>query len=200
MIVDQEWGSLREAWITETDSRQEARRENDALARLKLEVKRQGRRLLVRFVLNLVLGVFFLVHSAALAYFQSDHFTIVWAVAIWVFTIWALGITIRNRRGLWRPETETTSSFVGISIRRCEAGLLSIRHGFRLLAWEYVFVAAFLIWKMAGGWDLSPDRTILLFSCLIGFTALVTANMLSKGRRLRAELARWREYEESSVS
>jgi hypothetical protein len=200
MIVDQEWGSLREAWIAETDNREEIHQEDDALARLKLKVKQQGRRLVIRFVLGVTLAVFFLLHSAAMAVFQSDPFTLVWAAAIWVFTLWALGISIRKQRGVWRPEAETTASYVEISIRRCEASLGSIRQGFRLMAWELVFVAAFLTWKAVAGWELSLTGTLGFIGLLAGMATLLSVNMITKARRLRAELAEWLDFEKSTAS
>jgi len=202
MNAEQDWGSLRQAWVGAAPGSRPAgeARKSDAAGfdRLALDIRRRSRRLLVFSILEAALAVSFLVASAALVYARPEARIILWAAAVWLFTAVALGYSVRNRRGLWYPETETTESFIAISIRRCEAGLRSIRAGFLLLAAEIVFILLYTLYDLISGWRLTPVRTAVHFGLLAATIAVMSSGLALFGRRKRAELRKWREVERSA--
>jgi hypothetical protein len=103
--------------------------------------------------------------------------------------LWATGCSLWYLRSTWRPNSETTSAFVALSLLRCHRRLRAVRAGWWLLALE---LAVMIPWIL-----LSLEEKTAAFGLLAVLTALVSAFLIVAERRTRRELREWEEMRAS---
>lgn len=113
-------------------------------------------------------------------------------LALALLVVGAVGWSLWNRRGLWRPSAETSRAYLALSLARCRRRLRGLRFGWVLLAAE---VAVFLPWIGWRIWREGPADPVLasylwgylLLVLLVGVAAVVLALLARYSRReLRA--------------
>src|SRR6185436_5507823 len=114
---------------------------------------------------------------------------IVLAAGVLVFLTIAWAFAIRNRRGIWAPESLTTSAYLELSILRAERRLQAL--GFSVLM--YAAILAFdLAWiyqasdRASGLWPFLRSPSILI---VWGVTVALGLTALWHRRRVGRELA-----------
>jgi hypothetical protein len=113
----------------------------DLRDRVARETRRQKIAMIGPVLVTIVIGGWTLLRGYASPGFDN----VLLAVETWLFiaVAWLGGLWID--RGTWRPLSDSTSAFIDISIRRCEAAL----RGLKFLAVMYVVQLAFvLFWKL----------------------------------------------------
>ncbi|MBI3448455.1 MAG: hypothetical protein HY049_06000 [Acidobacteria bacterium] len=195
MIADRELGEMQAAWRSGGARAGQASDLDALLSVAQARVRRESRRLVCVTFVEILLTAAMLAFAVLVARGESRAAVVAAAVATWVFAGWALGFSLWNRRGLWRPDAETTRGFVELSIRRCEAELRAVQFGHRLLVVESVFVAVLLGWKFTFGPVHSPVGSLVGVVALATLIFLVEAFLRRRGRRFEAELQEWRRFE-----
>ena len=100
-----------------------------------------------------------------------------------LLVVWATGYGLWYRRGLWRPEAETTAAFLALSIRRCQRRLLALRAGWWLLAAEVVLFVPWIQFHAE-----SPADYLFSYGFLALMAGGAAAVLVVLGRRTRREL------------
>jgi hypothetical protein len=158
------------AWSTDWIAGGEAVDPRPALRR---HVARRDRLIRIWVGTDLAMGVsaFVLVGYRALT--QPDWFDRA-SMALLAFLIAAvLVMALGNWRGSWRALGETTSSFLAVSARRCQAFRRAVRIGWVTLAAEAVIFVPW-IWHESGGpLDRPRGPWLLLGALLFGETVLL---------------------------
>lgn len=82
-----------------------------------------------------------------------NTFEIVYLIALWVVLVVALGFAIENRRGLWRPDGESTADYLSLCEERARRKLRTAHFVLQLVLVQTIFVLALAGWKAmrAGG-------------------------------------------------
>lgn len=183
----------RGAWKTSTEP---------GVARAPFEVRREVMRqqwnLRAQYILGLVWAAGLLAFSvyAVRRGWQTDA----WAAAVWLTTCGATAFLTWNWRTLWADEASSTSEFVDIYEKRCQAGLLAVRFGYYFLGLQLTIVVPWLSWDfyrsgLSGSFGLRP------FAVAMGFTLLLTLVIVWTLRRSRRktmlELERLKEFRNS---
>lgn len=103
--------------------------------------------------------------------------------------LWATGCSLWYLRGTWRPNAETTSAFLDLSILRCQRRLRAVRAGWWLLALELAVMIPWIV--------LSLKAKTAGFGLLAVLTVLVSAFLIVAEKRTRRELREWEETRKS---
>jgi hypothetical protein len=160
-----------EAWTT-------AWRSRDARpAGLRARVERQSRVLRVLWIGEIAITVAFGGGTLGWALRSRRPDVIALAAGVAVFLTLAWAFAIRNRRGIWGPETLTTAAYLELSILRCERRL-------QALTFSVVMYAAILAFNLAwvyhatdpasGLWSFLTSPSILTvwtITAALGLTA-----------------------------
>ena len=115
---------------------------------------------------------------------------IILAIGIWFFNIIGGYIQIKNAKGTWAPEADTTAAYVELSIARCRAKLKNIRLFYVLGPSLFAFVSAVNFSIIYPVLKTTRDHLIMFgglaeAAAVMGF---VTWLMSNKGKKVRAEL------------
>lgn len=187
--LDREWADLARDWQGDTQ-----------LPAAPIDIPRDIRRKVQRFSWGLVaLTVFELTFlGLALAFltlraWQQPHpLEITTAIAVWALSVVAMGFTLWNRRGTWRPEAETARAFLKLSHKRCVRKLIGVRYAWRILAVEIVLFVPWIAWVI----DSKPAKKaqapgiyFVSYGYLVGILLLTALFLHWYSRRTRRELA-----------
>ncbi len=96
---------------------------------------------------------------------------IVHLIAVWVVLVVALRFAIKNRRGLWRPNGESTIDYLSLCEERARRKLRTARFVLQLVLAQTVMVLALLAWKAGrtGGLSSLFSDTALAAVVLAGY-------------------------------
>ena len=170
--LDSEWSQWSEAW-------QEQPRANPELrAELIERVRRQGRWLWVRAVLEGVFAVVMLAGSAVIAAYDRSAPTLVWALAIWCFTAVAWRWSLWHRRSLWKLDAPGVRGFVELSRARLVYSLRAVRFGGQLLAAELAFIFGWCMWRWRSD-AVEVERQLERYVTVLGLTAVFSAGVVA---------------------
>jgi hypothetical protein len=108
---------------------------------------------------ELLAGVIWIVAAAALALSRPYPATLVLCGGVCLVVIVAVGFSIWNSAGTWRPRGESVSAFVELACERCRRDLRAIAFSKALLVVQLAFV---LSWVLAnrGRPDLLPELSM----------------------------------------
>lgn len=136
----------------------QARADGPAAADLRDRVARETRRRRIALIGPVLVTVVIGGWTLSRAFASPEFGNLLLAAETWMFIVitWLGGLWLE--RGNWRPLSDSTSAFVEISIRRCEATLRGLQFLVVMYVAQLVFV---LVWQLQ--------------FVGIGFTALITS-------------------------
>jgi Kef-type K+ transport system membrane component KefB len=122
---------------------------------------------------------------------NSDTVSRFWATSVVAFLIAAWAISLATRRGLWRPESQSTDAFVALLRERRRRGLQMIRAALMLTVLQSVFGLAVTFARVGSfgrdAWSAPP--VIFAAKWVAGATLVVLVWSVWYRRRLRAQIA-----------
>lgn len=103
----------------------------------------------------------------------------------------ALAFSLWNRRGVWAPATESTLTFIELSLERQRRKLVALRFCPWFLALELAFLIPWSVWALLSR-PFEPWRWLFAFGWMGGFSLLVLVWWVWYRRRTRRETAEWK--------
>jgi len=161
---------------------------------------RAGRRLTVRYAAGCLWAVALLAFSTVYAMRHPTLQWLLWAVAVWIATLVAVGFMIWNGRGLWTAASQSNAAYVELSRRRCLAELRAIRFGYALLLAELIVVTPWLLWNFfskLGSPAFELPAHLTGFAVLMALTAGYLVWFTTYRRRKLRELELLAEFQRS---
>ena len=104
----------------------------------------------------------------------------------------ALAFSFWNRRGIWAPATESTLTFVELSLERQHRKLVALRFGPWFLALELAFLIPWSVWALLSR-PSEPWRWVFAFGWMIGMSAFFLVWWAWYKRKALRETAEWEE-------
>jgi hypothetical protein len=194
-MVDQELKDWQAAWQAPAENTWHAPPFD-----IRSHAARTGRRLTVRYAAGCLWALALLAFSAVYALQHPTLQWLLWAAAVWIATLAAVGFMIWNGRGLWTAADRSTAAYVELSRKRCLAELRMIRFGYMLLWAELAVVIPWLLWNFFSKRGLPGFDPV---AHLTGFAALLVLTVgylvwftIYRRRKLR-ELAVLADFERS---
>lgn len=137
------WEELQRRWQSEG-----VPPDVDAAARKRVE--RGRRRMLLTVVVEglVVLGV--AAWSVHLLATQPDPVIIVTLLVFWTFAGILIGFGVVKRRGSWAPSSQSTSSYLRLSLERAERREQIARFALKLMAVWFLAAVGLLTWSAVG--------------------------------------------------
>jgi len=188
--IDNEWRDLMADWQSEEAA--PAPLSDEMRQRIRRKVRRYGYRM-VFITLFEIAGC-----AATLAWIWKESMeqpraigtvgfagTAVLVAAALAFSLW-------NRRGTWAPASESTLTFVELSLERQRRKLVTLRFCPWLLAAELAFLIPWSVWALLSR-PAEPWRWLFAFGWMIGMSALLLAWSAWYKRRTLRETAEWEE-------
>jgi hypothetical protein len=188
--TDNEWRDLMMDWQTEEAT--PAPLSGEARQSIRKRVQRSGWRMIL-LTLSEVAGC-----AATLAWLWKESLDQPRAVGVVGFAgtavlmALALGFTLWNRRGTWAPATESTLTFVELSLERQRRKLVALRFCPWLLGLELAFLVPWSIWGLLSR-SAEPWRWLFAFGWMIGMSALLLVWSAWYRKRTLREAAGWEE-------
>jgi hypothetical protein len=109
-------------------------------------VKRRKFKLRMLHVLELAWALFLLVFSYLLARHHPSTKSFLWALVVWILTVFASGYSLWNWRVLWNAETKPVCDYMRIYEKYCVAWLRYIRFGYWFLALNLAISVPWITW------------------------------------------------------
>ncbi len=104
----------------------------------------------------------------------------------------ALAFSLWNRRGIWAPATESTLTFVELSLERQRRNLVALRFCPWFLAGELAFLVPWSVWALLSK-PAEPWRWLFAFGWMIGMSALLLVWWAWYKKRTLRKTAEWEE-------
>lgn len=188
--IDNEWRDLMADWQTEEPV--PASLSDEARQRIRRKVRRYGYRMILLTLFEIA-GC-----AATLAWIWKESLDEPRAIGAVGFAgtavliAVALGFSLWNRRGTWAPASESTLTFVELSLERQRRKLIALRFGLRLLAVELAFLIPWSVWTLLSR-HAEPWRWLFAFGWMGGFSLLLLAWSAWYEKRTLREAAEWEE-------
>lgn len=189
--VDKEWRDLMADWQSEEPAAP-APLSDETRQRIRRKVKSYGRRL-VLVTLFEWLGC-----AATLAFIWKESMEqprtvgTVGFVGTAVLIALALGFSLWNRRGIWAPATESTLTFVELSLERQRRKLAALRFCLWFLAVELAFLVPWSVWALLAK-SSALWQWLFAFGWMAGFSILVLVWSAWYRKKTLRETAEWEE-------
>ncbi len=168
---------------------------------------RAGRRLTIRYAAGCFWAVALLGFSTVYAIRHPTLQWLLWAAAVWIATLVAVGFMIWNGRGLWTAAGQSNAAYVELSRKRCLAELRMIRFGYALLSAELVVVVPWLTWSFFSqrhlpGFDPASHLTgfAVLLALTVGYLVWFTIYRRRKLRELQLLADFQRSVDEDGIA
>jgi hypothetical protein len=194
-MVDQELKDWQAAWQAPAETTPQGPPFD-----IRRHAARASRRLYLRYASGCFFGLVFLVFSARYALQRPTLQWLLWAAAVWIATLVAVGFSIWNGRGLWTADGQSNTAYLELSRKRCLAELRMIRFGYALLSAELIVVTPWLLWSFfsqRGSAGFDPASHLSGFAVLLVLTvAYLIWFRIYRSRKLR-ELALLADFERS---
>lgn len=188
--IDNEWRDLMADWQSEEPV--SAPLSDEARQRIRRKVKRYGHRMILVTLVELAIC------AVVLAWIGKESLELPRALGIVGFAgtavlcAVALAFSFWNRRGIWAPATESTLTFVELSLERQRRKLEALRFGPWFLALELAFLIPWSVWALlTRPWE--PWRWLFVFGWMAGFSILFLAWWAWYRRKTLRETAEWEE-------
>lgn len=104
----------------------------------------------------------------------------------------ALAFSLWNRRGIWAPATESTLTFVELSLERQRRNLVALRFGPWFLAGELAFLIPWSVWALLAR-PAELWRWLFAFGWMIGMSTFFLVFWAWYKKRTLRETAEWEE-------
>ena len=194
-MVDQELKDWQAAWQAPAESTRHA-----PAFDIRHHAARAGRRLTFRYAAGCLWALALLAFSVVYALWHPTLQWFLWAAAVWIATLVAVGFMIWNGRGLWTAADRSTAAYVELSRKRCQAELRMIRFGYALLSAELAVVIPWLLWNFFSKRGLprfDPASHLTGFAVLLALTVGYLVWFTVYRRRKLRELALLADFERS---
>jgi len=185
---DREWRQLTSAWHAEAGPAPAP----PSNAALRAKVRRQGWRLVALAVSEVVFAVAMMAFLVRISLAEREPSLTVATVFVAFFFVVTFAFTVRNRRGLWRADAESTVAHAELVRRRCLGRLRTVRFSFALLAAQALFLAAWMPWRILSTPRLAErglEPYLVGFGVLVAVVVVYSVVLSWMGRRSRRELA-----------
>ena len=169
-------------------------------ADLHRKVEQQSRQMRITLIADIVVTVAMGGGWTLWAFLSKDPGLALVAVAVWIFLAAAWIFVLRVNRGLWRPSAMDATTFVDLSVKRCEgalkavwfAGILFVAEIAFDLTWIYVRLSmkqSWWRWLLFGSLrtDIVWIGTVVFFSGLVWYRTRKSRE-LDRLLRLREEI------------
>jgi hypothetical protein len=179
-----DWERWRESWVDGGEA-------PPLMGSIRQQFRREQRRIVLTVVAEVVLAVAAGSGIAAALVHTPSRPPVTWGAAILFLIALMIVVDLVRRRREWRPLTESTQTFLELSLRRCRGQRHALRLTWVLIALELVF---FIPW-WAGGLRAHFDELRSPVVILLGWLPMsVMAGLfvwtLVLWRRLTVELNR----------
>lgn len=181
--IDNEWRDLMADW--QSGEPVEHRR-------IRRKVRRQGCRMVLLTLFEIAGCAALLAWIGKASLEQPRAIGTVGFAGTAVLVVLALAFSLWNRRGIWAPASESTLTFVELSLERQRRKLVALRFGPWLLAVELAFLVPWSVWALLSR-PAEPWRWLFAFGWMIGMSALLLAWSAWYRRRTLRETAEWEE-------
>lgn len=181
--IDNEWRDLMADW--QSGEPVEHRR-------IRRKVRRQGCRMVLLTLFEIAGCAALLAWIGKASLEQPRAIGTVGFAGTAVLVVLALAFSLWNRRGIWAPASESTITFVELSLERQRRKLVALRFGPWLLAVELAFLVPWSVWALLSR-PAEPWRWLFAFGWMIGMSALLLAWSAWYRRRTLRETAEWEE-------
>jgi hypothetical protein len=155
----------------------------EALAAIRRRVRRQSRGMALLLAGELLLATGALVLLIRFAVRHPDPMDVATMAGLCLLTLWATACSLWLRRGLWKPETETTAAFLALSVNRSRRRLRGLRAAWWLLAGEIALFVPWIWYSVSTTGSLAAAYGFLLL-----VVATTAAILLWIGRWTRRQL------------
>lgn len=191
--IDNEWRDLMADWQSEEPADTVPEPLSDEVRqRIRRKVKRYGYRMVLITLFELAGSAAMLAwiwkesmdHPRAVGIVGFAGTAVLIAVAL-VFSLW-------SRRGIWAPATESTLTFVELSLERQRRKLVALRFCLWFLALELAFLIPWSVWALLAK-PSEPWRWLFAFGWMGGFSILLLAWWAWYRRKTLRETAEWEE-------
>lgn len=148
-----------------------------AVAQLRVRAARETRRMLWSTTVQLLLTVaaLMLVGRVLMEHLGALHAA--WGAGIVLLLVATWWLTLVNRRGVWRPYTETTKAFLDLARERCKRRLAMARVLLWIACANLALTAGVVWWQVAaaGAPTHWADRTTAALAVVLVATAATWA-------------------------
>lgn len=185
--IDNEWNEMMADWQVE-----ETAPSDDTRKKIRQRVQRQG----IRMIL---VALFEVIGSAAMLAWvwqesmdEPREIAIVGIAGTAVLIAVALGFSLWNRRGIWTPATESTMTYIELSLKRQRRKLDALRFCPWFLALELAFLIPWSLWALLS--EPSPLlKWFFAFGWMAGMSALLLVFWSWYRRKTLRKIAEWEE-------
>ena len=160
-----------------------------AITQLRDRAARETRRMLWTATVQLLLtvAVLSLVGRVLMEHLGALH--VAWGGGIVLLLVATWWLTIANRRGVWRPYTQTTMAFLDLARERCKRRLAMARVLLWLACSNLALTAGIVWWQVAAGGPPThwADRTTAGLAVILVATAAAWAVRTRRSVRRESE-------------
>lgn len=188
--IDKEWHELMADW--QSEEAVPAPLSDEARQRIRRRVRRYGYRMVLITLCELAGS------AAMLAWIWKESMeqpraigtagfagTAVLIAVVLAFSLW-------NRRGIWAPATESTLTFVELSLERQRRNLVALRFCPWFLALELAFLIPWSVWALLAR-PAEPWRWLFACGWIVGMSTLLLVWWAWYKRRTLQKTAEWEE-------
>lgn len=193
--VDKEWGDLMADWQADEAVPGEALPgplSDEARQRIRRRVRRYGYRMVLITLLEIAGCAAMLAWVWKESLDQPRAIGTVGVAGTAVLIAVALAFSLWNRRGIWAPATESTLTFVELSLERQRRNLEALRFCPWFLAAELAFLVPWSVWALLSK-PAEPWRWLFAFGWMIGMSALLLVWWAWYKKKTLREMAEWKE-------
>ena len=195
--IDSEWNDLMADWQAEEPT--PAPLSEEGRQRIRRRVRRYGYRMILITLFELAGCAAMLAWVWKGTLDEPRAIGTVGVVGTAILIAVALAFSLWNRRGIWAPATESTLTFVELSLERQRRKLEALRFCPWFLAGELAFLVPWSVWALLSK-PAEPWRWFFAFGWMIGLSAFFLVFWAWYKKRTLRELAEWEELRQALLS
>lgn len=195
--IDNEWNDLMADWQAEEPA--PAPLSEEGRQRIRRRVRRYGYKMILITLFELAGCAAMLAWVWKGTLDEPRAIGTVGVVGTAILIAVALGFSLWNRRGIWAPATESTLTFVELSLERQRRKLEALRFCPWFLAGELAFLVPWSVWALLSK-PAEPWRWFFAFGWMIGLSAFFLVFWAWYKKRTLRELAEWEELRQALLS
>jgi hypothetical protein len=188
--IDNEWRDLMADWQFEEPV--PAPLSDEARQRIRRKVRRYGHRLALLTLCEWLGCAALLLWIGKESAEQPRAVGTVGFVGTAILIAVALAFSLWNRRGIWAPATESTLTFVELSLERQRRKLVALHFCPWFLAAELAFLVPWSLWALLSR-PAEPWRWLFAFGWMGGMSALLLLWWAWYRKKTLRETAEWEE-------
>ncbi|HEX5715710.1 MAG TPA: hypothetical protein VF179_06090 [Thermoanaerobaculia bacterium] len=188
--ADQEWSDLMADW--QADEAVPAPLSDEARQRIRRRVRFYGYRMVLITLFEIAGCAAMLAWVWKESMDQPRAIGTVGVAGTAVIIAVALAFSLWNRRGIWAPATESTLTFVELSLERQRRNLVALRFCPWFLAGELAFLIPWSLWVLLSK-PAEPWRWFFAFGWMTGMSALLLVWWAWYKKRTLRKTAEWEE-------